>query len=148
MDGIEFLIPGETYLTAQEQLLRRSIDKYVREFTVDRDQIKAALRCGFNIRDCAQVAERYTTHPYFQQALAKYQGINSDVSEISQDEAKKRIVAGLWDESTFRGQGSNHTARVNALMKLATLYGVDTVKGGDEDVSGLIVELMEEGPPA
>lgn len=108
-------------LPPQQKALR---DLFVSEYMIDFDAVAACMRCGYGRQFAREFAIKFMDESYVQQRITaiKYQKVEPrDELEFNQ----KRIKAALMFEAHYRGPGSSHAARVNALAKLAAMNGLD-----------------------
>lgn len=96
-------------------------DKFVEQYILDYDEHAAALRCGYMDPWAAEHAKRLMVDPYVRWKIKDMEEKADNDPEIE----KKRIIAALNREAHNTGAGSSHSARVTALTKLATIYGLE-----------------------
>ncbi len=119
-------------LSQEEKVLR---NKFVDEYLVDFNELRAALRCGFNIRWAEEYAHRFMQEPY---VLCR---INERREEL--DYLDKRVASPLKKHlfnlmlTEAKVQGGTQAARVSAIGRLMSVMGMDapvqsevTHKGG------------------
>ena len=107
-------------LSEQERKFR---DEFVREFLVDYNPFEAALRLGFSKEYAIEYAAKFMNEPYVQKRIKDMElegGIEDDF-----DRNKKKVMAALFREASYKGPGSSHSARVSALSKLSTIFGME-----------------------
>ena len=117
---------GETALpiTAQERELR---DMFVREYLKDHDYRGAAIRTGFLPQFADQYAKQFAEDPYVRKQIdMEMTRPLTKEEEAEHERVMKRIIdARLLKAACYEGHGASHGARVSALSKLATIYGMD-----------------------
>lgn len=109
-------------LSAKERELR---DKFVEEYLIDFDQTAAAIRIGFSASFAQTYAEKFMTEPYVRKKISDMQTAMAEDEKIEAELDRRRIRAALMREAHYRGPGSSHSARVNALAKLASIRDMD-----------------------
>lgn len=107
-------------LSDQERMLR---DQFVREYLIDYDPFQAALRMGYMKEFASQYAAQFMSEPYVVKQV-KAAELSGDTVP-SEEQAKSLIKSMLFREANSRGMGTSHSARVAALSKLMSLYGMD-----------------------
>lgn len=112
-------------MTEREKALR---DLFASEYLVDRDQVKAAMRCGFGYQFAVEYAEKLMKESYVQRQINRFSLTPSCSDEDLEEYNRKRIREGLINEAFYRGPGSSHAARVSALKALAELNGMVSKK--------------------
>lgn len=124
-------LPKPDDMNPREKALR---DMFVSEFLVDYDQVKAAMRCGFNRQFAQEYAQRFMDEPYVQKRINEVRFMKTE-EKATEDYDKARIRTSLMAEAHYHGPGSSQAARVAALGKLATLYGMEAPKKIDANVN-------------
>lgn len=109
-------------LTSSEKALR---DKFVTEYLIDYDAWAAALRVGFIKSVAATYAEELMADPYVRQQLTERQRKIAADPKAEALENRRRTEMALLREAHYKGPGSTHSARVQALAKLASIYDMD-----------------------
>jgi hypothetical protein len=107
-------------LSEQERKFR---DEFVREFLIDYNPFEAALRLGFSKEYATEYAAKFMNEPYVQKRIKEMElegGIEEDA-----DRNKRKVMAALFREANYKGPGSSHSARVSALSKLSTIFGME-----------------------
>lgn len=118
----EFGEPDEPILSHREKEIRI---KYVEEYFVDHSPRRAAIRVGYSEPFVDEFVRRMNADAFVQRLIsARTKQIALD-PRGEDDETKRVIRARLLAESTYHGPGSSHAARVSALAKLMSLYGMD-----------------------
>lgn len=116
-------------LTAREKALR---DAFVSEYLKDFDAWAAAIRIGFLKSVAGQYAQELMEDPYVRQEITRRQLTpNSGNPDDALRAEQAQIKASLLREAHYKGPGSSHAARVQALSKLGAMLKM----GGDEDSS-------------
>jgi hypothetical protein len=109
-------------LSASEKELR---DKFVEQYIFDFDRVAAALRIGFLPSFALEWSQKFLDEPYVRLKIAEALKAKAEDEAVEDAETKRRIRASLLREANYRGAGSSHAARVGALSKLSSLYGMD-----------------------
>lgn len=100
-------------------------DRFVTQYLIDFDAWAAALRIGLVKTVAGQYAQDFMEDPYVRQQISERQhAIATDPLEAEKAN-KRRVEAALMKEAHYKGPGSTHGARVQALAKLATIYDMD-----------------------
>lgn len=108
-----------TYSARQKELR----DKFVKEYLVDYNATAAAIRIGYPKSYAQEYAVKFMDEPYVHQQIKT---VETSPEEIDSKEAmQKRITISLLREANYRGAGSSQSARVAALSKLSSIYGMD-----------------------
>ena len=107
-------------LTEQERALR---DRFVDEYLVDYSPLNAARRVGFSNAFAEEYSKRFMTEPYVRQRIKKLETSSTVDEDDLEEYNKKRIRAQLMREA--HDQFSTGAARVAALGKLMSMYGMD-----------------------
>lgn len=118
-------------LSVREKALR---DSFVREYLIDYNAHAAAIRIGYGPAYARDYAIRLMEEPY---VLHQIKQVECAPSEDSEEEMKKRVMAGLVREANYRGPGASAAARVSALAKLAAIHGMDAPIRSKTEISGL-----------
>lgn len=114
---------SEYNLSAREKSLR---DQFVLTYFDDYDYIGACVRIGFPKALAYEWAIKFKYDPYVQNKIAEAERIKSDDPEATIEFTKNKILNALMREAHYSGgKDASHTARVNALAKLANLHGMD-----------------------
>lgn len=105
---------------------RETRNRFVKEYMIDKDPLRAAIRCGFLKGVAKTYAEKFLEEPYVQRLIVESEKSAFNVDEVETDRAQKSIImTGLFNEARFQGTGSSHSARVSALTTLAKLHGME-----------------------
>ena len=101
-------------------------DKFVTQYLIDHDPVKAAIRCGFNYVYACEFSYRWMQEPYVLRQI-DFRSADSRVIDGTGDTeaVKKTILKKLFEETDRMGPGSSQSARVAALSKLMSHYGMD-----------------------
>lgn len=113
-----------TALTLQEKELR---DMFVVEFLKDHDYRNAAIRIGFLPKYADQYAAEFAVDPYVKRRI-EYEMTRPLTDEEASEHKRamiRRTEALLLKQAGYAGPGASHGARVSALSKLASIYGMD-----------------------
>lgn len=123
--------PEDYDLTPQEKKTR---DHFVREYQVDHNKLLAAIRMGYPRNLSANYGDMLFNDAYVQQRLAKAE-LKLDTPE---DEAaiKQKVLQGLLREADYTGPGASQSARVAALGRLATIFGMDAPTRSKTELTG------------
>lgn len=149
-------LTGPAALSEAEKQLRKM---FVREFLKDHDYYAAAVRCGFQQEMALEQAKELQGDPFTQQLISDAEMMRRGVVKpdelyppnVSKAEFvpytpemdRERIISGLFKEAHYKGPGASHNARVNALGKLAVIFGLDKKDDKPEvDESGVMVVPM------
>lgn len=102
-------------------------DLFVKEFLKDHDYKNAAIRVGFLPAFADQYAAQFASDPYVKKQIDfEMTRELSDEEKAEYDRMmKRRIDAQLMRQAMYKGPGASHGARVSALSKLASIYGMD-----------------------
>jgi hypothetical protein len=102
-------------------------DKFVAEYLVDYNPVAAAIRCGLTSAFAKDYAQRFMGEPYVQQEIKRLEGVREgDTEDDAQEKRDKaKIKSMLFREASGASPGSTASARVAALSKLMSLYGMD-----------------------
>lgn len=100
--------------------------RFAEEYVKDRDWVAAAIRIGHPGGEPSKKAGQFfKSDPYTQKLIAaKLGNVESDNIEDKKDFIEKSLIR----EANYTGPGSSHAARVNALNKLMSLYGLEAEK--------------------
>lgn len=109
-------------LSKDEKELR---DKFVAEYLFDFDRVAAAIRVGFLPSFALEWSQKFLDESYVRQKIAQGMKATTEDDAKEEEETKRRIRASLLREANYRGAGSSHAARVGALSKLSSFYGMD-----------------------
>lgn len=124
-------------LTPKERELR---DRFVEEYVIDYDRIKAAIRCGYSESFADTYSNKFLTEAYVQQRIQKAELDEASSPEAEADADRRRIRAALLREANYRGPGSSHAARVNALSQLSKIRDMEASKKVDiKTLGGVMV---------
>lgn len=107
-------------------------DKFVKEYLLDYDQKAAAIRCGYGESFASTYADKFMKEPYVLQQIKRTELAFAEDADAEEEDTKRVIRAALLREAHYRGPGSSHSARVNALAKLAVIHDMEgTTKEGE-----------------
>ena len=126
------VIPRE--LSEGEKDLRH---RFVNEYLVDYNYVKAAIRIGYGIEVAEQYADKLKRDPYVQKLLSENDIAEFNSSDITEAN-KLRVLNSLVREANFTGENCSHAARVSALAKLASILGMDAPEKKDVIHSGSV----------
>lgn len=108
----------EPQLSEREKALR---DRFVEEYMIDFDGIKAAIRVGFNKAFAEDYGVKFLHEPYVLRRIEELKHKKLD-PEKSEEYDKERIKAALMREA--HNPGATASARVQALTTLAKMHGM------------------------
>lgn len=118
----EFPMPTE--LDARQRSLR---DLFVAEYLIDFNSVAAAQRCGFSRSNAIEYSQRFLQESYVQKKIK-----NMELTPVDEDREiefnRQRVKQQLMREAYYHGPGSSHAARVAALAKLMSIYGMEAPK--------------------
>lgn len=102
-------------------------DLFVIEYLKDHDYKNAAIRVGFLPAFADQYAAEFATDPYVKKKIDFEMTRELSPEEEAEQKRmmKRRIDAQLMRQAMYKGPGASHGARVSALAKLASIYGMD-----------------------
>lgn len=126
-------------LTEREKEVR---SHFVNEYLVDFNGYAAALRMGYHEAFAREYSARFLSEPFVQQQIRirELEVIDVDNEELT----KKRVIAMLMKEANSYNDGSSQSARVAALGKLATIFGMDK-EAKKQTTDGPIPQLIIGG---
>lgn len=117
---------GETILplTTDEKALRM---RFVHEYLKDHDYLGAAIRVGFMPQYAQEYATKFAEDPFVQLQIdtEMTKELTKEEEAEHQRVMKRRVDALLLKQAGYTGAGASHGARVSALAKLASIYGMD-----------------------
>lgn len=127
MNNLEERIPPldeipDLNLSEREKETRQ---RFVKEYMVDQDALRACLRLGYSYPFASQFSKSFMQCPFVQQLLSKADDSPTEDEEVDELKEKLRIRNHLWREARNYGPGSSQAARVAALAKLSSFYGMD-----------------------
>lgn len=129
-------------LSSAEKAVR---DRFVKEYLLDYDAKAAAIRCGYGESFAGAYADKFMLEPYVLQQI-KARELEFADDPVAEEEATKRIIrASLLREANYRGPGSSHSARVNALAKLAVIHDMDAPTKIEADINSRGGVMMVPG---
>jgi hypothetical protein len=114
-------LPEAEKMNPREKALR---DMFVSEYLIDFDQVKAAMRCGFNQQFAVEYSRKFMEESYVQKRINEVRFMKTDEKALAEFD-KARILSSLMAEAHYHGPGSSQAARVAALGKLAIMYGME-----------------------
>ncbi len=110
-------------LTPKEKALR---DQFVKEYIIDYDRIRAAIRCGYTESFADTYSNKFMNEAYVQQKIKELEHAEEQKTEADDD--RRRIRAALLREAHYKGPGSSHAARVSALSQLSKIRDMEASK--------------------
>lgn len=105
-------------VTQREMTQRQA--RFVEEFTTIWDATNAAKRSGYSEKSARAIGYENLNKPYIAEAIKLRIEKLSEANFIT----RELIVSKLLKEALDRSDGSTQSARVNALDKLAKIYGL------------------------
>ena len=100
-------------------------DNFIEEYFIDFDVVKAARRLGYEGQFAVKFGYQFIDESYVARTIAKKEKEQSLIPEDEEKETIRKIRSSLLKEAQFNGEGASHAARISALSKLATIYGMD-----------------------
>lgn len=94
--------------------------RFVDEYLIDLNATQAAIRAGYSAKTAEQQGPRLLGYAGVSAAIAAAQEARKARTEITQD----YVIQGLKSEAEFTGEGSSHSARVQALTQLGRHLGM------------------------
>lgn len=116
------LLEHEDALSPREKELR---DRFVEQYFVDNDALAASIRIGYPKHIAHVYAQQFMGEPYVRRKIAEREVAKAPDPKTEEAETKRLIRSRLLAEANYNGPGSSHSARVAALTKLMSLYGMD-----------------------
>lgn len=120
-------------------------DRFVKEYLVDYDQKRAAMRCGYGESFAEAYADKFMNEPYVQQQIKALEVALPEDPDAEEEHTKRVIRAALIREANYRGPGASHSARVNALAKLAVIHDMDAPTKVEADINNRGGVMMVPG---
>lgn len=120
-------LPDPEKMNPREKALR---DMFVSEYLIDFDQVRAAMRCGFDQQFAIEYSRKFMEESYVQKRINEVRFMKVDEKAL-EDFDKTRIRSSLMAEAHYYGPGSSSASRVSALGKLAVIYGMEAPKKVD-----------------
>ena len=111
---------------------------FVREYLVDLNATGAARRAGYSERTASEVGYENLRKPQISEAIENALAERANRTELTADE----VIEGLKREASFTGEGSSHSARVQALSWLGRHLAMFTDKSQVE-VKGLADRIAQ-----
>jgi phage terminase small subunit len=94
--------------------------RFANEYLIDFDATNAAKRSGYSEKSARAIGYENLNKPYIAAEIKLRVGKLSEANFIT----RELIVSKLLSEALDRSDGSSQSARVNALDKLAKIYGL------------------------
>jgi len=113
-------------------------ERFCEEYLVDLNATQAATRAGYSARTANREGSRLLSNADIQARIAELRGAQSKRTLITADE----VLAGLKAEAIDHGEGSSHSARVQAWVALGKHLAL-FVDRHQHEVSGTL-EVVEE----
>jgi len=95
---------------------KRAADEYL----AGKGKTEAYHAAGYRGKTAHLLAWKLFERPEVKEYVAKKQAAMAKKLELKQED----IIAGLYEEATFKGEGSSHGARVNAWVQLGKNLGM------------------------
>ena len=95
-------------------------EAFVREYLVDLDATKAAIRAGYSERTAGQQGHQLLKKTSVAAAIQEAQQARAERTGLTQDD----VIEGLVYEAKFYGEGASHSARVSAWAHLGKHIGM------------------------
>lgn len=109
-------------LSPEEKQLR---DNFVTEYLKDYDAWAAAVRVGYLHNVAHEYASYLMQEPYVQREIQRKQAeIVGNTKEVEKHE-RHMVKQWLVEQARYKGPGSSHSARVQALSKLCNILDMD-----------------------
>lgn len=104
---------------------------FVREYLVDLNATQAAIRAGYSEKTAYRTGADNLRKPQIAEAVAAAQSERAERLQLTADD----VLKGLHAEATYDGEGSSHSARVQAWAHIGKHLGmftdrVDLTSGG------------------
>lgn len=97
---------------------------FAREYLVDLNATQAAIRAGYSEKTAYSQGQRLLKNAEVQAAIAKAQAQRAKRLQLTADD----VLKGLYAEATYDGEGSSHSARVQAWAHIGKHLGMFTDK--------------------
>lgn len=97
---------------------------FVREYLVDLNATQAAIRAGYSPRTARAQGHRLLTDADIAAAIEAAQAERAERLQLTADD----VLKGLYAEATYDGEGSSHSARVQAWAHIGKHLGMFTDK--------------------
>lgn len=97
---------------------------FVREYLIDLNATQAAIRAGYSEKTAYSQGQRLLKNAEVQAAIAKAQAQRAKRLQLTADD----VLKGLYAEATYDGEGSSHSARVQAWAHIGKHLGMFTDK--------------------
>lgn len=94
--------------------------RFVAEYLVDLNATQAAIRAGYSAKTANQVGPRMLVNVGIAAAIAEKAADATEKLDLS----AARVLRGLFEEATLRGEGSSHGARVSAWGLLGKYHSL------------------------
>lgn len=94
--------------------------RFADEYLIDLDATAAAKRAGYSERTAAQIGYQLLQKTSVQSVIAAGRVAQQERTNITAD----MVLAGMYKEANFTGEGSSHSARVAAWHHLGKHVGV------------------------
>lgn len=95
-------------------------EAFVHEYLVDLNATQAAIRAGYSPRTARAQGHRLLTDADIAAAIEAAQAERSERLRLTADD----VLRGLHEEATFVGEGSSHSARVQAWAHIGKHLGM------------------------
>ena len=109
-------------------------ERFCKEYVHDYDEVSACMRIGYHKSFAIEYAKKFMEEAYVQKRIKELE-IEPVLDPREEEElTRRRVRAQLLKEATYCGPGSSHSARVNALAKLAVIHDMDAPKKIQADI--------------
>lgn len=98
--------------------------RFVEEYLIDTNATQAAIRAGYSAKTARSQGQRLLTNVDIARVIKKAQSAISERNLVTQDD----VIRGLLTEAEWMGEGSSHSARVQAWSQLGKHLGMFTDK--------------------
>jgi hypothetical protein len=94
--------------------------RFVDEYLIDLNATQAAIRAGYAVKTANREGSRLLSNVDVGEAVAA----KAAEKAASLDLSAARVLRGLHEEATFKGEGSSHAARVSAWAWLGKYHSL------------------------
>jgi phage terminase small subunit len=107
------------------KLITPKQEAFVREYLVDLNATKAAIRAGYSPKTAAQTGAENLTKPVIQARIEAAMEERAQKVEVTAEQ----VLARLWLEANRQGKGASHAARIRALELVGRHVGLKFTEG-------------------
>lgn len=97
-------------------------ERFVAEYIIDLNATQAAMRAGYSEKTAYSQGQRLLKDVEIQALLSKKIANASEKLDLSAE----RVLRGLFEEATLKGEGASHAARVSAWGLLGKYHKLFT----------------------